>query len=459
MSSSLETGVGHDKKPATANSFDVDSSPPAGKTTSLSMAANLLGGTQIVLFFLFGLCAKISFDASFQKTHGTVTEGYNMFIGVEIMMFIGFGYLMTFLKKYGIGAVGFTMCVTALGLQWALFTEHFWDQIYNNGEGWENVSVNIYSLMGSLFAISSVLISFGVCIGKINPASLVLMTLIEIFCHSFNYKVLLSGWLKITDVGGTYVDHMFGAYFGLAVSYVLGKPADGASADGGSVPDVFSMIGTLFLWVYWPSFVSGAMEADSDGQARAITATILALSSSTVTAFAASLYLSGTAKFRPCDIQNATLAGGVAIGCIANYTLQPFDVVLVGSLAGLISTIGFNFIQDYLLKNLGIHDTCGVHNLHALPSVLGAVASVILAAAKYEEGNQQDIELFDGTSGYASGQWGLQLSGIFVCIAFSLVTGLVTGHILKFTCATDDRYAFKDSAWWELASNHGSVHG
>jgi hypothetical protein len=91
MSSSLETGVGHDKKPATANSFDVDSSPPAGKTTSLSMAANLLGGTQIVLFFLFGLCAKISFDASFQKTHGTVTEGYNMFIGVEIMMFIGFG--------------------------------------------------------------------------------------------------------------------------------------------------------------------------------------------------------------------------------------------------------------------------------------------------------------------------------------------------------------------------------
>ena len=75
MSSSLETGVGHDKKPATANSFDVDSYPPAGKTTSLSLAANLLGGTQIVLFFLFGLCAKISLKASRTLLGVTMSNG------------------------------------------------------------------------------------------------------------------------------------------------------------------------------------------------------------------------------------------------------------------------------------------------------------------------------------------------------------------------------------------------
>ena len=32
------------------------------------------------------------------------------------------------------------------------------------------------------------------------------------------------GALNVVDVGGTYSDHMFGAYFGLAVSYILGTP-------------------------------------------------------------------------------------------------------------------------------------------------------------------------------------------------------------------------------------------
>jgi len=39
------------------------------------------------------------------------------------MMFFGFGYLMTFLKRYGMGAVGFTMLLTVVGLQWGILTE------------------------------------------------------------------------------------------------------------------------------------------------------------------------------------------------------------------------------------------------------------------------------------------------------------------------------------------------
>ena len=56
-------------------------------------------------------------------------DAYNMFIGVEIMMFVGFGYLMTFLKLYGLSAVGFTALVVAMGLQWSVFTESFFAQI------------------------------------------------------------------------------------------------------------------------------------------------------------------------------------------------------------------------------------------------------------------------------------------------------------------------------------------
>lgn len=44
-------------------------------------------------------------------------------------------------------------------------------------------------------------------------------------------------------------------------------------------------------------------------------------------------------------VQNATLAGGVAIGTAANLMVQPFGAMLVGALAGTLSVIGFHYIQ------------------------------------------------------------------------------------------------------------------
>lgn len=36
------------------------------------------------------------------------------------MMFVGFGFLMTFLKRYGYGSVGFNFVVASYVLEWAL---------------------------------------------------------------------------------------------------------------------------------------------------------------------------------------------------------------------------------------------------------------------------------------------------------------------------------------------------
>jgi hypothetical protein len=40
------------------------------------------------------------------------TQLYMLYIGVCLMMLIGFGYLMTFLRWYGVGSVGLTMLIT-----------------------------------------------------------------------------------------------------------------------------------------------------------------------------------------------------------------------------------------------------------------------------------------------------------------------------------------------------------
>lgn len=422
--------------------MDKNSTLSWGTIQQLNKTTWLLGCFQIALIILFAtLGGSEVLDPL--TSPGNVTQGYNMFIGVEIMMFVGFGYLMTFLKWYGLGAVGLTMMVTAVGLQWSLFTESFFHQLYSNVYHWHYVDVNIYSLLNCLYAISAVLISFGALIGKISPLQLLSMTIIELILHSVNSQVLMFGVIGLTDIGGTYTDHMFGAYFGLAISFVLGKPS--TEPEMGNSPDIFALIGTLFLWIYWPSFVAGAAEADSEQQQRAIVNTIMALSASTVTTFWMSSLLTHNKRFRPVDIQNATLAGGVAIGCSANLTLSPFSAIMIGCTAGIVSTIGCHRIQPYLEERWGLHDTCGIHNLHAMPSVIGGLASVILAGYKQVENHDANVygEKFLGS-------WNRQLAGLVLCISFAVVTGLITGFFLVYI-GNETKGKYKGCLWYIIS--------
>ena len=48
-----------------------------------------------------------------------------MFQDVHVMIFIGFGFLMTFLKKYGLSAVSLNMMVSALCIQWTILVSGF----------------------------------------------------------------------------------------------------------------------------------------------------------------------------------------------------------------------------------------------------------------------------------------------------------------------------------------------
>ena len=50
-------------------------------------------------------------------------------------------------------------------------------------------------------------------------------------------------------------------------------------------------------------------------------------------------------KMNIVDAQNACLAGGVAVGAIADLSLQPYGAVVIGSVAGILSTIGYQVIQ------------------------------------------------------------------------------------------------------------------
>ena len=53
---------------------------------------------------------------------------------VHSMMFIGFGFLMTFLKRYGYSSVGYNFLVAAFVLEWALLVRGWIENgIFNSG--------------------------------------------------------------------------------------------------------------------------------------------------------------------------------------------------------------------------------------------------------------------------------------------------------------------------------------
>lgn len=103
----------------------------------------------------------------------------------------------------------------------------------------------------------------------------------------------------VLDVGGSIFVHVFGAYFGLAVSRVLYRWEYGVRDFNTlkfttKTTDLFSMIGTIFLWMYWPSFNSAL--AAEELQQRAVMNTYFALAACCVVTFICS-YLFHGGKF------------------------------------------------------------------------------------------------------------------------------------------------------------------
>ena len=64
-------------------------------------------------------------------------------------------------------------------------------------------------------------------------------------------------------------------------------------------------------------------------------------------------------SFLKVHIQNATLAGGVAVGAIADLAINPFAAMIVGSIAGLVSTLGYSYLTPFLNRKF-VHDTCKI---------------------------------------------------------------------------------------------------
>lgn len=145
------------------------------------------------------------------------------------------------------------------------------------------------SLVIADFTAIAVLVSFGALLGKTTLTQLVALAFIEVIVQSFN-EYLNIYIVKAYDVGRSVYVHLFGALFGLAASKLLHMKGIKSSKQASVYhSDLFSLIGTLFLWVYYPSF-NGILANTkiANAQVKAIINTYCAISASCVITFAVS---------------------------------------------------------------------------------------------------------------------------------------------------------------------------
>lgn len=411
-----------------------------------------------------------------QPEQNDISVYYPMFQDVHVMIYVGFGFLMTFLKKYGYGAVGYNFFIAALVAQWATFVLGIFHQM--EAEGLEHIQVNIQTLVTADFAAAAVLITYGAVLGKISRLQLLLVGMLEVIFYAINEWIAVK-YLKISDAGGSMIIHAFGAYFGLAVARVYYRKVASESEKEGSVyhSDLFAMIGTIFLWLFWPSFNGCLVAPDYLGQHRAVINTYFSLCAACIASFAVSPILDKKYRLNMVHIQNATLAGGVAIGTACNMFVYPWGALLIGALAGALSTVGYAFITPFFTDYLKCHDTCGVHNLHGMPAVLAAIAGAVTAShaeanvysydglysifsarapalntTAYDDLLKKGVTFTPGDGRSAKEQAGFQIAALGVTLGIALLGGMITGLVTKWSIfdVTKGEQLFDDEDFWEV---------
>ncbi|XP_043857961.1 ammonium transporter Rh type B isoform X3 [Dromiciops gliroides] len=352
---------------------------------------------------------------------------YPSFQDVHTMIFIGFGFLMTFLQRYGFSSIGFNFLLSAFSLQWSTLVQGFLHSFHGG-----KIYIGVESMINADFCTGAVLISFGAVLGKTSPVQLLLMSLLEVTLFGVNEFILLN-LLGVKDAGGSMTIHTFGAYFGLVLSRVLYRSQlEKSKHREGSVyhSDLFAMIGTIFLWIFWPSFNSAPTNT-GDGQHRTALNTYYSLGASTLSTFAFSALLSREGKLDMVHIQNAALAGGVVVGTSGEMMLTPFGALVAGFLAGTISTLGYKFLMPILESKFKVQDTCGVHNLHGMPGVLGALLGALVAGLAthqtYGDGLEHVFPLIAEGHRSATSQAVYQLFGLFVTLMLASLGGGIGG--------------------------------
>lgn len=371
-----------------------------------------------VLFFLSALgvlCINgIGYAATNDLSAVMEVQKYYRSIHIMVMALVGFGFLMNFIKTYGRSAATATYLLVSIGIPLYMIINGF-------GILGEVQTLDVDKFIFSEFATVSLLICAGAVLGRLKMPQYLLLGLLFIPAYMVNEWIVLGGGLGLVpqdsfvDTGGSIVIHAFGAFFGLGVLFTMTTKREfDHPMPEDNVSEIFSLLGSMVLWVFWPSFCAALVPAEQ--VPVVVVNVVMALCGATLSTYIATVVLRH--KISVIDIANATLAGGVAIGSVCDHATNQVALV-IGIVAGILSVIGFAVIQPKVEEILQKKDTCGVMYLHGLPGLLGGLAAMFVVSGM---------------------NYLAQITGILVSLTIALIAGFVAGKILVISGRRTEPY-------------------
>lgn len=157
------------------------------------------------------------FAAENKAVDTMIQRMYPMWMDIHVMIFVGFGFLMAFLKTHCWTSIGMNYVCGAWCIQCGILFQGFWSKALVHGFE-EKINVTLLSVTEGEFCAGAFLITMGAVLGKATFPQYVLLATLESIFFTLN-AVICFEVLQIVDIGGAMTIHMFGAYFGLAATY------------------------------------------------------------------------------------------------------------------------------------------------------------------------------------------------------------------------------------------------
>ena len=236
------------------------------------------------------------------------------------------------------------------------------------------------------------------------------------------------------DYAGSNCIHMVGGICALIGAAMLGprigkftKDKDGKITKVNAFPGcnlVIGALGVFILWLGWYGF-NGAAATDIPTLGSVFLTTTVAPAVATVVCMIFTWIKYGKPDISMC--LNASLAGLVAITAPCDVT-DCAGAAVIGAVSGLLVVFGVWFVDN----KLHIDDPVGAVAVHMLNGVWGTVAVGLFATASapgFELAGIQEGLFYGG----GLSQLGIQLVGMFITAAWTVVTITIAFYILKKT--------------------------